>query len=216
MPRIRVLEAIAGADFAWSPGDVVDVDDDAAAVWADGYRAVLVDDGPAAAIPAAVHQEPLVVDEHGQPLEVLAATVEQMEPTAGVAHGPRPVRWSVTVRLPEPAAAEDEEPTGPADPGNQETPVQPEALQPFDPREHTNKEVLAYLGTVGETEALRVLDTEATEGEGRAGISKNREAVLEAARARDAATGDGPAGTEKAAVYSRGGGGEPAPETRDW
>lgn len=45
MARIRVLQAVGGLDFSWAPGDVVEVDEAAAAVWADGVRADLVD-GP--------------------------------------------------------------------------------------------------------------------------------------------------------------------------
>jgi hypothetical protein len=42
MARIRVLQSIAGADFAWEPGQVVDLPGDQAAGWADGVRAELV------------------------------------------------------------------------------------------------------------------------------------------------------------------------------
>lgn len=206
MTRIRVLEAIAGSDFSWAPGDVVDVSDEEAASWADGHRAVLADDDQDQSgdrVPAAVHQEPLVVGEDGQPLEVLAATLEDLGPAAGAEAGPRWVRWSVTVRLPAAAAAD------PADLENEDPEEEPAAA--FNPDEHSNREVLAYLDTVGEEEALRVLDTEAA-GQNRAGIAKQRDQVLEAARARDAAA----AGVERAADYSRGGGGETAPETRAW
>jgi hypothetical protein len=44
MPRIRILQSIAGSDFSWAPGDVVEVDGAAAAAWADGERAELVDE----------------------------------------------------------------------------------------------------------------------------------------------------------------------------
>jgi hypothetical protein len=43
MPRIRVLTAVAG-DPSWSAGEVVEVDDATAAMWADGERAELVDE----------------------------------------------------------------------------------------------------------------------------------------------------------------------------
>ncbi|MFE5675105.1 hypothetical protein ACFQ7B_07555 [Streptomyces erythrochromogenes] len=46
MARIRILQGIAGLDFSWAPGDVVELGADAAAVWADGYRAEYV--GPSA------------------------------------------------------------------------------------------------------------------------------------------------------------------------
>ncbi|EGX60096.1 hypothetical protein SZN_09246 [Streptomyces zinciresistens K42] len=212
MPHIRVLEAIAGADFSWVPGDVVEVSEEEAASWADGHRAVLADDGgPAGAQPAMVHQEPDVVGEDGRPLEVLAATLDEVEAPDG-AGGARWVRWSVTVRLP---ADGDRQTPAPADPAAVQD-QEPGAVKAFDPREHTNREVLAYLDGVGEQEALRVLGVEAGEGENRAGIGKLRDQVLQAARERDAAEGAGQAGAEKAADYSRGGGGAPAPETRDW
>ncbi|MET8707774.1 hypothetical protein [Streptomyces californicus] len=54
----------------------------------------------------------------------------------------------------------------------------------FDPASAVTREVLAYLDTVGEGEALRVLDAEAA-GENRSGIRKQREQILEAARGRD-------------------------------
>lgn len=46
MPRIRILQSIAGADFSWSGGEIVDVDGPTASAFADGYRAELVR-GPA-------------------------------------------------------------------------------------------------------------------------------------------------------------------------
>lgn len=42
MARIRILEAVAGSDFSWSPGDEVDLGGEEAAKWADGYRAEYV------------------------------------------------------------------------------------------------------------------------------------------------------------------------------
>ncbi|MFR0354165.1 hypothetical protein [Streptomyces sediminimaris] len=218
MARIRVLEAIAGADFSWAPGDVVDVSDEEAAGWADGHRAVLADHEPAQQV-AGGSRIPRVIDEDGLELEVLDA-VEDIEPPDGQEDGLSWSRWSVTVRRPAPAASgggESPVPVDPADLENEE-PANEDGQAPaaaFDPREHTNKEVLAYLDTVGEQEALRVLNIEASEGENRAGIAKNREAVLEAARARDAAAG-GQLQAEKAADFSRGGGSAETPETRDW
>ncbi|WP_262058522.1 hypothetical protein [Streptomyces sp. STR69] len=227
MRRIRVLEAIAGADFSWAPGDVVEVSEEAATSWADGHRAVLVDGGQeqdGVQQPSTVHhQVPVVFGEDGAPLQVLASTVEETgPPDAAEDNGQKWVRWSVTIRLPVPAAPDDEQPPRPEDPADleNEDPDQeaeaPAPPTPFDPREHTNREVLAYLDTVGEQEALRVLDIEADQDTPRAGICKNRDQVLADARARDAATGGSQAGAEKAADYSRGGGGEPSPETRAW
>ncbi|WP_314411367.1 hypothetical protein [Streptomyces sp. DSM 40484] len=221
MTRIKVLEAIAGADFAWSPGDLVDLPDKEAAVWADGHRAVLADDqDQGEPAPSVVHQQPVVVDEDGQALEVIEATVEDEGP-AEDEDGPRLVRWTVTVRLPSPAARPEAEPdSGPGEheqtegeTAEDETGDPPVAL--FDPREHSNRQVLAYLDTVGEQEALRVLNVEATEGEDRAGIRKNRDAVLEAARQRRPAPRRD-TGAEVAADASRGGGRGGQPETRDW
>ncbi|MFZ3558161.1 hypothetical protein [Streptomyces sp. BH055] len=45
MARIRILQSIAGLDFSWAPGDVVEIDDAAAEAWGDGERAELVDGG---------------------------------------------------------------------------------------------------------------------------------------------------------------------------
>lgn len=221
MARIRVLEAIAGADFSWAPGDVVDVSDEEADTWADGHRAVLADEDGAGAVEvryASDERAPVVVGEDGQELEVVDAHVEEAEPPDGEDDGLSWSRWRVTVRLPEPVPADDGVPARTQDPAGLENQDPEESEEPavlFNPDEHSNREVLAYLDTVGEQEALRVLETEIT-GQNRAGIAKNRDQVLDAARARDAAAGGGQAGAEKAADFSRGGGGEPAPETRDW
>jgi hypothetical protein len=219
MPRICVREAIAGADFSWVPGDVVDLPEEEAARWADGHRAVLLEDGefrePGTDGPSIVHQQPLVVGEDGQELEVLAATLKDLDPPAGQEDGPRWVRWSVTVRLSVPPSEPGSDGGG-QDDGEEAGKQDGDAPGPpalFDPREHSNREVLAYLDTVGYEEALRVLDLEANEGDPpRAGIIKNRDKVLEAARARDG----GQAGAEKAAKTSRGGGRGEQPETREW
>jgi predicted DNA-binding protein (UPF0251 family) len=218
MARIKVLEAIAGADFSWAPGDVVEVSDEEAASWADGHRAVLADGGQehGAGMPAMVLKEPVVVSDDGQVLEVVSAVIEEIEPPAGVEDGPKWKQWSVTVRLPLLSTSDGGVPAGTQDSADLENqdPEEPAVL--FNPDEHSNREVLAYLDTVTEQEALRVLDVEAA-GQNRAGISKNRDQVLEAARARDAAAaGVGHAGAEEAADASRGGGRAETPETRDW
>ncbi|MDX2520589.1 MULTISPECIES: hypothetical protein [Streptomyces] len=217
MPQIKVLEAIAGADFSWAPGDIVDVTDEEAASWADGHRAALLDSGHdrqgdgGQGRPSVVFEQPVVFGEDGQALEVLAATLEPISPPAGQEDGPGWVRWSVTVRLPLLPALPGQEEDGQGDhektgPEKEDGPVAPAV---FDPREHTNREVLAYLETVDYEEALRVLDVEANDGENRAGIGKNREQLLAAARTRGG-------GTEKAADASRGGGRGEQPETREW
>ena len=62
MPRVRMLASVAGTDFSWIPGQIVDMDDDQAAAWADGVRGELVDDDgppPPATELQAVPGEPL-------------------------------------------------------------------------------------------------------------------------------------------------------------
>lgn len=44
MPRIRILQSVAGPDFAWAPGETIDVSAEQAGKWADGVRAELVRD----------------------------------------------------------------------------------------------------------------------------------------------------------------------------
>ncbi|MET9099947.1 hypothetical protein [Streptomyces antibioticus] len=214
MARIRVLEAIAGADFSWSPGDVVEVSEEEAESWADGHRAVRVEDGEGSVAYAAEHRLPVVVSEDGQELDIVEAEAESTGPLDGRDDGLAWSRWRVTVRLPSevPGGGQEDGPPEQADPGDLEN-QEPEAAPVFDPDEHSNREVLAYLETVGEEEALRVLDAEAA-GQNRAGIAKNRAAVLEAARARDVA--EGRVRPEVAADFSRGGGVAEQPETRDW
>jgi hypothetical protein len=46
MARIRMLTSVAGADFVWETGQVIDLPGSEAAVWADGVRAELVRDHP--------------------------------------------------------------------------------------------------------------------------------------------------------------------------
>lgn len=194
MARLRILQAVSGADFSWAPGDLIDVDDDQAAVWADGERAVLVDDqdqGGEAPASAEVHHQPVVVSEDGEPLEVLAATLEEIPAPDGAKDGPAWVQWSVTVRLPS------------ADPGDDDP-----GSDPFDPAEHSAKDVLAYLEGVGEMEADRVLAAEERAQTPRKGVLDKREAILSRARANDQAA------AERAAEASRGGGRGDTIETR--
>lgn len=151
MAVIRILTAIGGLGFSWRPGELVDLDDEAAAKWADGVRAEYADTPP-----------PPVDDDQAPP------------------------------------ADGDDPPTG-----------------PFDPTVHTSREVLEHLDTAGETEVLRVYELEEA-GENRAGLGKQKDRVLERARARDTeqAAATGPA--EVAADTSRGGGrGDGPPETRE-
>ncbi|MFF7200517.1 hypothetical protein [Streptomyces sp. NPDC008141] len=46
MARIRMLVSAAGSDFAWEPGQEVDLPGSEAAKWADGVRAVMVRSEP--------------------------------------------------------------------------------------------------------------------------------------------------------------------------
>lgn len=191
MARIRILQAIAGSGFSWAPGDLVDVDEDEAAAWADGERAVLADDQDhGSETPAALHHQPVVVGEDGEPLDVLAATLEKLPAPAGTEDGPVGLRWSVTVRLPAPDPGDD-----PDD-------------DPFDPAEHPAKDVLAYLEGVSEMEADRVLAAEESAQTPRKGVLDKREAILSRARANDQAV------AERAAEASRGGGRGDTIETR--
>lgn len=198
MARIRILQAIGGLDFSWAPGELVDVPDDEASVWADGDRAELVDDAEPhqEQAPSVVHRQPKVVGEDGQELEVLAATVDEIAPSADAAEGSTWVQWSVTVRLPLPERHDDGAPPEPGHGGD-----------PFDPIAHPVKDVLAYLQDVGEEEAMRVLQLE-SEGEDRRGIAREREAIVARARANDQAR------AEKTAEASRGGGRGDGIETR--
>ncbi|MDX3162434.1 hypothetical protein PV516_01285 [Streptomyces scabiei] len=212
MPRIKVLEAVAGADFSWAPGDVVDVSEEEAASWADGHRAVLVDDqeqGQGHAVPQLREKTPpRVVTSEGLELDVIEVEFAQVPAPDGADDGAEWGQLMVTVALPAEDGLPSVEESGPDD-GMKEPPE----VQAFNPLEHSNREVLAYLDTVGYEEALRVLDVEANEGQPpRAGIVKNRDKVLEAARAR----GGDQAGAEKTAEASRGGGRSEQPETRSW
>lgn len=42
MPRVRILQAVAGERFSWRAGEIVDMSAADAKVWADGYRGELV------------------------------------------------------------------------------------------------------------------------------------------------------------------------------
>ncbi|MFS0697759.1 hypothetical protein [Streptomyces nitrosporeus] len=76
-----------------------------------------------------------------------------------------------------------------ADPGAVRTLTSPQepSGDVYDPAQHSNREVLAYLATATEAEAVRVLDAEAAADNPRAGICKHRDQVLADARARNAA-----------------------------
>lgn len=216
MRRIRILQAVGGSDFSWSPGDLVDLPDAAAADWADGHRAVWADLGDAGSEPT-----PLVQTREGIVLAVVSAVYEAPEPDADAAAGPALRHWTVTVDLPDGlvvALAGDPAVYDPAEPvpagavpvgDSEDTPP------PYDPGEHRTADVLEYLAGAGEVEAVRVLDAEVA-GQDRKGIAKLRPELLERARATDAeqAGGQDHAEAEKAADESRGGGRGDLPETR--
>ncbi|TXS36929.1 hypothetical protein [Streptomyces sp. OR43] len=167
MPSIRILEAISGADFSWQPGDLVDLPEKQAAVWADGHRAERVEDlGPAGGEGRWPEVAPVVFTADGVELAVLDAVLVEADPDGTPDGMPAAGRWSVTVVWPDDAP-----------------PVESVA---YDPDEHVSREVLAYLADVGEEEAVRVLDVEAA-GQNRAGIAKERDTVLTQARANDEA-----------------------------
>ncbi|MFJ1581559.1 hypothetical protein [Streptomyces sp. NPDC088182] len=196
MPRIRILEAVAGADFSWAPGDLVDLPEDQADSWADGHRAECVDDAPAdSRVLGPAEVAPVVTTVDGAALRVVDAVVEEVEVPGADGGRLAGVRWSVTVVLPNIGASEEAD------------------ASTFDPGEHSNREVLAYLATAGEREALRVLDAESA-GQDRSGIGKEREQVLARARARDEERAGDESAAEKAADISRGGGRGEGIETR--
>lgn len=231
MARIRVLEAVAGDDFSWAPGDIVDLPQETAAGWADGHRAVWADgDSPGAGEARPYELPPRVTTADGRELDVVQAIVETVHDPTTDPESPDPVRWSVTIALPTAAVSEpsavmtdsagatvdeglaDAVTSGPGDGDLQQL-----REDGFDPVVHPIREVLAYLGTVPEQEVLHVLALEEA-GENRKGISRERDVLLDAARARDAAaeqSGDSDQlAAEKAADVSRGGGRGDGFETR--
>lgn len=232
MGRIRILEAVAGDDFSWSPGDIVDLPDAVAASWADGHRAERADpDAGDAGSEPAPELAPLVQTQDGIVLPVIDAVLELVDldsyvlPTQGAA---TPRRWVVTVDVPDDQAAAlslDSATGQPADPADNPVPdaeastTEPgtpaEEVEVFDPDAHRTADVLAYLEGVGEREAVRVLDAEVA-GQDRRGIANKREELLAKARANDAeqAAGQGHTTPENAADLSRGGGRADLPETR--
>ncbi|WP_329311705.1 hypothetical protein [Streptomyces sp. NBC_01262] len=231
MARIRVLEAVAGDDFSWAPGDIVDLPQETAAGWADGHRAVWADgDNPATGEARPYELPPLVTTADGVELEVVQAVVQTVHDPTADPGSPDPVRWSVTIALPAVAALDPAAVVtdgsgvtvdgGVADAvtgGSGDGDMQQLREGGFDPITHPIREVLAYLGTVSEQEVLHVLALEEA-GEDRKGIARERDALLEAAQARDAAaeqTGDGDQlAAEKTADLSRGGGRGNGIETR--
>ncbi|MFI8531064.1 hypothetical protein ACIGMX_12525 [Streptomyces aquilus] len=195
MATIRVLQAVSGLDFSWAPGELVDLDDEQAATWADGVRAELVDEHAIkdAAVPSTVQHQPVVTDEDGRQLEIVAATCEEITPPDGAPEGSTWVQWAVTVRL----SATNPDPDEDGD--------------VFDPADHSVKDVLAYLEDADEQEAQRVLQAEENAPTPRKGIIAERDAILARARARAAAGAGAP---ETTAEASRGGGRGEGIETR--
>lgn len=193
MRRIRVIEAIAGADFSWAPGDVVEVSEEEAASWADGHRAELADPEDEQ-VP--VQQAPRVVTADGQDLVVVAAVIEEFDAPGADPGSPAHARWAVTVELPTTTSESPE----------------PKEAAVFDPAEHKVDEVLEYLASADEEEAARVLDAEAAAKKPRASIVNVRDDLLAAARERT--TSGEQQIAEKAAEASRGGGRGDEFETR--
>ncbi|NUP19872.1 MAG: hypothetical protein HOZ81_28090 [Streptomyces sp.] len=199
MARVRILQAVSGLDFSWAPGELVDLDDEQAATWADGVRAELVDEHAIedATVPAEAQYTAIVMDEDGRLLEVLGSTREETEAPEGAPEGSRWVAWTITVGLP---AAD---PTNPEEDEDGDGDV-------FDPADHSVKEVLAYLDDADEQEAQRVLQAEENTPAPRKGIVAERETILARARARAAGSG----APETTAEASRGGGRGEGIETR--
>jgi hypothetical protein len=46
MPQVELLVGVSGLDFAWKPGQIVDMSDEQAAAWADGVRGRVVEPVP--------------------------------------------------------------------------------------------------------------------------------------------------------------------------
>lgn len=76
MALIRIKTPVSGADFAWRPGEVVDLPDAEAAKWADGVRAEYAD--PDQAQPESVEEEPVPPAGDDEP-----PAGDQPEPPAG-------------------------------------------------------------------------------------------------------------------------------------
>lgn len=77
MALIRIKTPVSGADFAWRPGEVVDLPDAEAAKWVDGVRAEYADPDQAPQ-PEGEEEEPAPpADDEETP------AVDQPEPPAG-------------------------------------------------------------------------------------------------------------------------------------
>jgi len=46
MAKVRILVPVGGIDFSWQPEQIVEMNDQDAAAWADGTRAELVEEPP--------------------------------------------------------------------------------------------------------------------------------------------------------------------------
>jgi hypothetical protein len=56
--RMRILQSVAGTDFSWAPGDVVELPDEEATKWCDGVRATALEEEPPAKKTAAAAKKP--------------------------------------------------------------------------------------------------------------------------------------------------------------
>lgn len=63
MPRIRILQGVSGDGFSWVAGDEVDLPEEEAAKWADGYRAERLDPAPVGPAPTPEPDEADATDE---------------------------------------------------------------------------------------------------------------------------------------------------------
>lgn len=82
--RIRILRGVSGLDFAWGPGEVVDLPADEAAKWADGERAEYVGEGFHDTMKAAAEQ-------FGALLDAVAPEPEP-EPEPQTPEAPKPAK----------------------------------------------------------------------------------------------------------------------------
>jgi hypothetical protein len=100
MTEIRIKTPIAGGDFSWRPGEVVDLPAAEAAKWADGQRAEYVNDADA---PPAGEDEPA----DDVQAEDTTHEVQEVEPPAGNASRDEWAAYVVDVLKVDPAEIEN-------------------------------------------------------------------------------------------------------------
>ncbi len=85
MPSVRILQSVAGLDFSWVPGDVVEMTDESAAAWADGHRGEYVsvpetaDEAEPAETPEDVEEAPEVPGAAEEPEQAVEEVPETPE-----------------------------------------------------------------------------------------------------------------------------------------